>query len=114
MDKFSNFEQELIFEIASIKNKGKSIYDRIHYSEVNLEDRLSVYLGYEIGTDAQTNLLFDLEQKFNIEFSDQDIMRMCDHKILVKDVFTLLKEYGVIDIQKERREKLKNINEQQK
>lgn len=111
MDKFANFEHDLIFEIAKIKNGKKDIYHRIHWSEVKMEDRLSVYLGYEISATAQFNFTTYLEEKFNIEFKDEDIMKMCDHKTLVKDVFTLLREYGVIDIQKERKDKLKKINE---
>jgi len=110
MDKFANLEQDIIFEIAKIKNGKKDIYHRIHWSEVKMEDRLTVYLGYEISASALFNFSTYLEDKFNIELSDEDLSKICDHKILVKDVFTILRKYGVIDIQKERKEKLKKIN----
>jgi len=110
MDKYSNFEHDLIFKIASIKNENKTIYDRIHWSEVKMDVRLSVYLGYEIGVHNQLNLIFYLEKKFDINFSDNDMIILTDHKLLVKDLFSILRNYGIIDIQKERKDKLKKLD----
>lgn len=112
MEKNSNVEGKVIDIIETIANEGKNIYHRIHRSKIDLNMPIKNYFGWDLEHNNQMNLVFFLEEEYKISISDDDVIKITeDRKILGTDIISILKTYGVIDIQKERRDKIDKLND---